>query len=106
MRNLHQKRSVDPSKNKHRKGRTKEREIAQNAYIARSVGRVEMEKRSKAKKAQDTEWSKLSDQKVWGSSTVKNYHQVMYVGKYIHIGKLFGICVEKQKIQAPSGIPR
>ena len=42
MRNLYQKRNVDTSKNKHRKGRTKEREIAQNAYIARSVGRAEM----------------------------------------------------------------
>ena len=58
-----------------------------------------MQKHGKALKAQNTEWLKLWDQKVWGSSTFKNYHQVMYeakdAGKYIHIEKLFGICVEK-----------
>ena len=68
-----------------------------------------MEKHGKAKRAQDTEWSKLWDQKVWDSSTFKNYHQVMYeaknASKYIHIGKLFGICVEKGS-ELPDGDER
>lgn len=107
MRDLYQTRMVN--KNKYRKGRTKEREIAQNAYIARSVGRAKMEKHSRALKAQNTEWSKLWGQKVWGSYTFKNYHQVMYeaknAGKYIHIGKLFGLCVEKGS-ELPDGDER
>ena len=66
--------------------------VAQNACIARSVGRAEMDKNEKTLKAKKSEWPKLWDQKVWGSTIFKNYHQVMYeaksAGKYIHIGKL------------------
>ena len=54
---------------------------------------------ARALKSQDTEWSKLWDQNVWDSSLFKNYNNVRYeaqrLGKDIHIGKLFGLCVEK-----------
>lgn len=70
-----------------------------NACIARSVGREEMNASVRALKSKTTAWAKLRDQNVWDTTCYKNYHQVMYeakiAGKYIHIGKLFGLCVEK-----------
>lgn len=48
MRNTLQERNAKTNKNKYKKSRTKERQIAQNVCIARSVGRAEMEKHSKA----------------------------------------------------------
>ena len=63
------------------------------------MGRDETERNAGAIKARKTEWQKLWDQNVWDDTLYKNYHQVMYeakiAGKYIHIGKLFGLCVEK-----------
>ena len=38
--------------------------VAQNACIARNVGRAEMDRNEKVTKAQNSEWSKLWDQKV------------------------------------------
>ena len=74
-------------------------EAAYNACIARSVGRDEMDRNPKALNAQDTEWSKLWGQNVWDTSCYKNTHQVMNeaksAGAYIHIGKIFGLCVQK-----------
>ena len=53
----------------------------------------------KALAAKDKEWGKLWDQKVWDRSVVKSWPQVAYEArsqhKDIHLGKLFGICVEK-----------
>ena len=53
----------------------------------------------KALKAKNTEWNKLWDQKVWDSNMYKHFHAVRYEaqknGVEIHLGKLFGICVEK-----------
>ena len=70
-----------------------------NACIARSVGKDESLKSVSALKAQDTEWSKLWDQRVWDETQHNNFHAVRYEaqnqGKEIHLGKLFGICVEK-----------
>ena len=100
---------VIPNLGKRSRGGTAESEIAQNACIARSVGRADMNKNVNARKAKNSEWSKLWDQKVWGSTTFKNYHQVTYeaknAGKYIHIRKLFGICVEKGS-ELPDGDER
>ena len=50
-------------------------------------------------KAKDAEWSKLWEQTVWGATVVKSWNQVASEarrsGKYIHLGKLLRICVEK-----------
>ena len=54
---------------------------------------------AKALKANDAEWSKLWDRTVWDATVVKSWHQVASEarrsGKYVRLGKLFGICVEK-----------
>ena len=80
-----------------------------SACIARSVEKDELTNNTKALKAMDTEWGKLWGQKVWDATIFKNYHQVMYeakmAGKYIHIGKLFGICVQKGS-ELPDDDPR
>jgi len=80
-----------------------------NACIARSVGSAETEQNPGALKAKDTEWNKLWSQHVWDHSIIKSYHNVMYearcAGKYIHLGALFGICVEKGS-ELPDGDPR
>ena len=80
-----------------------------NAYIARSVGSAETERNPGALKAKDSEWDKLWSQHVWDHTTIKSYHNVMYearcAGKYIHLGALFGICVEKGS-ELPDGDPR
>lgn len=69
------------------------------SYVARDVSKAEMNGSSKALAAKDKEWSKLWSQKVWDENIVKGWDNVMWeaqlANKYIHIGKLFGICVEK-----------
>ena len=69
------------------------------ACIAWSLGRDETERNAGVVSTRNTEWHKLWDQHVWDHTLYKNYHQVMYeakmVGKYIRIGKRFGLCVEK-----------
>ena len=61
------------------------------AFIARSVGKDEMNGNAKAIASQVTEWSKLWDQKVWDDSMFKSYNNVRYeaqrAGRDIHIGK-------------------
>ena len=59
--------------------------------------------------AKDKEWDKLWDQVVWGPSVVKGWDQVAIearrTGKYVHPGKLFGICLEKGS-ELEDGDPR
>ena len=47
----------------------------------------------------DNEWSKVWEQSVWDDKVYKMFHAVRYEaqrnGVEIHLGKLFGICVEK-----------
>ena len=68
-------------------------------YIAREVAKAEMNASTKALAAKDEEWSKLWSQKVWDESIVKSWGTVCWeaaaAGKFIRIGKLFGLCVEK-----------
>ena len=67
--------------------------------MARDVPKSEMNASTKALAAKDKEWTKLWSQEVWGESIVKGWDTVVWeaqmANKYIHIGKLFGICVEK-----------
>ena len=68
-----------------------------------------MEANPKAGKAKDTEWGKLWDQNVWDGSIYKNFNAVRYEaqrnGAVIHLGKLFGICVQKGS-ELPDDDPR
>ena len=69
------------------------------AFVARDVPKSEMNASTKALAAKDKEWSKLWVQEVWDEKVVKGWDTVIWeaqeANKYIHIGKLFGICVEK-----------
>ena len=69
------------------------------AFVARDVSKSEMNASTKALAGKDKEWSKLWSQKVWDETIVKGWDTVVWeaqmANKYIHIGKLFGICVEK-----------
>lgn len=77
--------------------------------IARDVSKSEMRAHTWALLAQDKEWRKLWDQKVWDEKIVGSWNQVANVprltGKYIHLGKLLGICVERLS-ELPDGDPR
>ena len=67
--------------------------------IARDVSKAEMYANPKALKARDLEWTKLWQQEVWNRSIIKSWNQVAAEarasGKYVHLGRLFGLCVEK-----------
>ena len=73
-----------------------------SAVVARPVGKAELQSTPKAQEAMKHEWDRLNDQKkrqVWDLSTVREAHEVMAeakkAGKKIHIGRVFGICVQK-----------
>lgn len=69
------------------------------AFVARDVSKSEMNASTKALATKDKEWSKLWVQEVWGGKVVEGWDTVVWeaqmANKYIHIGKLFGICVEE-----------
>lgn len=77
--------------------------------IARDVSKSEMRAHKEALLAQEKEWRKLWDQKVWGETVVRSWNQIAIearrTGKYIHLGKLFGICVENWS-ELPDGVSR
>ena len=66
-------------------------------------------KKLKKKKTRDAEWDKLRKRKVWGETYIVDYektiNEAQKLGKYIHIGKLFGICVERGS-ELPEDDPR
>jgi len=70
------------------------------AMVARPVGRKEVEREPKAQEARGVEWSRLWARGVWATAdTVEEWDNVIARAKRkgisIHIGHLFGICVEK-----------
>ena len=73
--------------------------IAEILGVARPVQKKEMRAQPKAMAAKDKEWGKLWSQKVWDETVVKGWSQVAQEARIqnrsIHLGKLFGICVEK-----------
>ena len=72
-----------------------------NAMVARPVGKNEIAQKAKAKAAMDAEWKKLRDKYVWDED-IKNVRDWSDVAREardkgidVHLGWLFGICVEK-----------
>ena len=69
------------------------------ACVARPVGKKELEGSPAALKARDAEWSRLRDKHVWDDTCVKSWKDVASdarkAGKEVHLGRLFGFCVEK-----------
>ena len=69
------------------------------ACVARPVGKKELMREKKAIEAMKAEWKRLWDKKVWDASTVAEWSDVAREarrrGEEIHMGRLFGLCVEK-----------
>ena len=79
-----------------------------NALVARPVGKAEFEEQSKrgqqARETRTAEWSKLWEKQVWDHSGWQEWAHVSAdarrQGRELHIGRLFGIRVEKS-VRAP-----
>ena len=73
--------------------------IAEIIGVARPVQKKEMRAQPKAMAAKDKEWGKLWGQAVWDSSVVRGWNEVARSARIndeeVHLGRLFGICVEK-----------
>ena len=56
-------------------------------------------KHPEAQKAMGSEWCRLRDKRTWDESVVREWHEVASearrLGKEIHLGRLFGIMVQK-----------
>ena len=72
------------------------------AHIARDVSKTEMRAHKEALLAQEKEWKKVWDEKVWDESIVRSWNQkaneARRTGKYIHLGKLLGMCRKRFRI--------
>ena len=79
------------------------------ACVARPVGKREIEAEPKAQEAVRKEWDRLWKKEVWDASTVREWTDVAAEarrdGREIHMGRLFGICVEKAA-ELPKDDPR
>ena len=80
-----------------------------SACVARSVGKREIMSNPGAKKAMDAEWDKLRKRVVWDESGVREWAEVAAKAKNenkkVHVGRVFGICVEKNA-ELPANDPR
>ena len=74
------------------------------AAVARPVGKKELEGSEEAKFERTKEWARLRRKKVWDESTVQEWSAVAERARQrkkkdpnytIHMGRLFGICVQK-----------
>ena len=69
-----------------------------NACVARPVGKAELAKAPAAQKAMDAEWQRLRDKDVWDEDHPREWAEVRREadrkGQEVHMGHLFGICVE------------
>ena len=80
-----------------------------SACVARPVTKREVEAEPAARKAADSEWKRLWDKHVWDHNVVREWShasaEARRLNKTIHIGRIFGICVEKSS-ELPKGDPR
>ena len=72
--------------------------------VARPVGKAEREREPEAQKAIRAEWLRLRNKKVWDEDSVREWSDVASEARRrkledpthnVHMGRLFGICVEK-----------
>ena len=83
----------------HRRKITRRRRLPFNAAVARPVRQKEIDANPKAKAAMDKEWDRLRAQYVWDEAHPREWDDVRKEaqrgGYEVHMGYLFGICVEK-----------
>jgi hypothetical protein len=76
------------------------------ACVARPVGKAKLRREPLALKAIKAEWGRLRAKRVWDIASVREWNNVAAEarreGKEIHVGRLFGICVEKGS-ELPNG---
>ena len=69
------------------------------ALVARPVGEREIREQPSAQAAMDAEWKRLRDKGVWDEHEAFEWddirRQANTKGETVHMGYLFGICVEK-----------
>ena len=67
--------------------------------VARPVSRKEIATSDEAEKAEQREWNRLRDRKVWDESVIRDWFDVQREyqnkGQKVHLAFVFGICVEK-----------
>ena len=84
---------------RHRHKLTRNRLFPFNAAVARPVGKAEIAKNPKAKESMDKEWRRLRENHVWDEDHPREWDDVRREaergGYDVHLGWLFGICVEK-----------
>ena len=79
------------------------------ACVARPVSKPELFSEPDAIQAMKKEWGRLWDKKVWDHDGVREWSDVAREaasqGKEIHMGRLFGLCVQKGS-ELPDGDKR
>ncbi|MFM7980148.1 MAG: hypothetical protein ACKPKO_12610, partial [Candidatus Fonsibacter sp.] len=77
-----------------------------NICVARPVGKSEIERTPAAKQAMQKEWDRLRSKNVWDEDNPRDWDDVRSEarrgGYTVHMGYLFGICVEKNAELDPS----
>ena len=84
---------------RHRDKCSKSEVFPWNAAVARPVGKAEIVKTPDAKRAMAKEWTRLRDKRVWIEEETREWDEVRAeakrLGHDVHLGYLFGICVQK-----------
>ena len=84
---------------KHRRKNERKRFYPFCALVARPVGEREIREQPLAQAAMDAEWQRLRDKGVWDEHEAFEWddirRQAKKNGETVHMGYLFGICVEK-----------
>ncbi|CAL1139216.1 unnamed protein product [Cladocopium goreaui] len=84
---------------RHRKSKTLSLCGSQAQPKEQPVGKKEIRANPKAQQALDVEWEKLVKKKAWQYETVAEWKVIAdkakKIGKKVHVGKVFEICVEK-----------
>jgi len=82
--------------------------LAGLGMVARSVNAKELRETPAARAAMKVEWDSLRSLRTWDESKVREWDQVAAearsTGHKVHVGRIFGICVEKGS-ELPKGDP-
>jgi hypothetical protein len=77
-----------------------------NLCVARPVGKAEIDRTPAAKASMKKEWDRLRSKMVWDEQHPREWDEVRSEAKRggytVHMGYLFGICVEKNAELEPS----
>ena len=99
---------IQPIQKETHRVKNKKSPIPYNLTVARPVHKAERRKQPQADKAMQDEWQSLRDHGVWDETNPQEWEDVRKKaqkdGRKIHLGYLFGICVQKNS-ELPDGNP-